>query len=67
MSGAISTQAARLAIVAIVSYQILLITLIFLRQDLALSWHTISEWAIGSYGWIMSCGFLFSALSYAAR
>jgi hypothetical protein len=63
MSGAISTRAARLAVVAIVSYQILLIALIFLRPDLAPSWHTISEWAMGPYGWIMSCGFLISALS----
>jgi hypothetical protein len=53
-SAAISTRAARLAIVAIASYQILLIALIFLRPDLAPSWHTISEWAIGPYGWIMS-------------
>ena len=65
-SATISTSAARLAIVAIVSYQILLIALIFLRPDLAPSWHTISEWAIGRYGWIMSGGFLISALSYAA-
>jgi hypothetical protein len=65
-SAAISTGAARLAIVAIVSYQILLIALIFLRPDLAPSWHTISEWAIGPYGWIMSGAFLISALSYAA-
>jgi hypothetical membrane protein len=65
-SAAISTRAARLAIVAIVSYQILLIVLIFVRPDLAPSWHTISEWAIGPYGWIMSGAFLISALSYAA-
>jgi hypothetical protein len=65
-SAAISTGAARLAIVAIVSYQILLIALIFVRPDLAPSWHTISEWAIGRYGWIMSGAFLISALSYAA-
>ena len=64
-SAAISTRAARLAIVAIVSYQILLIALIFLRPDLAPSWHTISEWAIGPYGWMMSGAFLISALSYA--
>ena len=66
MSGAISTRAARLAIIAIIFYQILLIALIFLRPDLAPSWHTISEWAIGRYGWIMSGAFLISALSYAA-
>ena len=65
-SEAISTRAARLAIATIVSYQILLIALIFLRRDLVLSWHTISEWAIGPYGWIMSGAFLISALSYAA-
>src|SRR5215831_7526291 len=62
----ISTRAARLAIGAILSYQILLIVLIFLRPDLDPSWHTISEWAIGPYGWIMSGAFLLSALSYAA-
>jgi hypothetical protein len=53
-SGAISTRAARLSIIAIISHQILLIALIFLRPDLAPSWHTISEWAIGPHGWIMS-------------
>jgi hypothetical protein len=63
---AIPTTAARLAMGAIVFYQILLIVLIFLRPDLAPSWHTISEWAIGPYGWIMSGAFLISALSYAA-
>lgn len=62
----ISTRAARLAVVTIASYQILLIALIFLRPDLAPSWHTISEWAIGPYGWMMSAGFLISALSYGA-
>jgi hypothetical protein len=66
MSGGSSISAARLAIVAIVLYQIVLITLILLRPDLAFSWHTISEWAIGPYGWIMSGAFLISAMSYAA-
>ena len=65
-SAAISTTAAHVAIGAIVSYQVLLIVLIFLRPDLDPSWHTISEWAIGRYGWLMSGGFLLSALSYAA-
>src|SRR5437667_11852166 len=65
-SGAISTTAARLAIAAIITYQLLLIALIFLRRDLAPSWHTISEWAIGPYGWIMSGAFLISGLSYSA-
>lgn len=65
-SAAISPTAARLAIGAIVSYQILLVVLIFLRPDLDPAWHTVSEWAIGPYGWIMSVGFLLSAVSYAA-
>lgn len=65
-SGTISTTAARLGIVAIIAYQVLLIVLIFLRPDLDPSWHTISEWAIGPYGWVMSDAFLISALSYAA-
>ena len=46
-SAAISNEAARLAIAAIATYQVLLIVLIFLRSDLDPSWHTISEWAIG--------------------
>ena len=65
-SEAISTRAARLAMAAIITYQVVLIALIFLRPDLAPSWHTISEWAIGPYGWVMSGAFLISALSYAA-
>jgi hypothetical protein len=65
-SSPISTAAARLAMTGTVTYQALLIMLIFLRPDLAPSWHTISEWAIGRYGWIMSGAFMISALSYAA-
>ena len=65
-SETISTTAARLAMGRIVSYQTLLIVLIFLRPDLDPSWHTISEWAIGPHGWIMSGAFLISAVSYAA-
>ena len=62
----ISITAARLAIAAILSYNILLVLLIFIRPDLDPSWHTISEWAIGPYGWVMSTAFLISAMSYAA-
>ena len=65
-SAAISTTAARLAMGAIVSYQILLIVLIFLRPDLDPSWHTISEWAVGPHGWLMSGAFLISGASYGA-
>jgi hypothetical protein len=51
---------------AIISYQILLIVLIFLRPDLDPSWHTISEWAIGRHCRIVSGAFMVSGLSYAA-
>jgi hypothetical protein len=62
----ISANAAWVAIGAILTYQSLLLVLIFLRPDLDPSWHTISEWAIGSHGWIMSGAFLVSSLSYAS-
>jgi Protein of unknown function (DUF998) len=65
-SAAISIRAARLAIGAIVFYQVVLILLIFLRPDIDPSWHTVSEWAIGPHGWMMSTALFISALSYAA-
>ena len=65
-SAEISTTAARLAMGASITYQVLLVVLIFLRPDLDPSWHTISEWAIGPHGWMMSGAFLISAVSYAA-
>jgi hypothetical protein len=63
---AISATAARLSIAAMVIYHLLLVLLIFLRPDLDPSWHTISEWAIGPHGWLMTAAFLISASSYAA-
>ncbi len=63
---AISLTAARLSIAAVIAYQAILIALIFIRPDLDPSWHTISEWAIGRYGWIMVLAFLLSALSYGS-
>jgi Protein of unknown function (DUF998) len=50
----------------VITYRVILIARIFLRPELDPSWHTISEWAIGPYGWIMSMAFLISAVSYAA-
>ena len=63
---AVPARAAHIAIGAIVTYQLLLVALIFLRPDLDPSWHTISEWAIGRYGWLMSFAFFSSAVGYAA-
>jgi hypothetical protein len=62
----ISRTAARVSIVAVITYQVTLVALIFIRPDLDPSWHTISEWAIGPHGWIMSLAFLISAVSYGS-
>jgi uncharacterized membrane protein YagU involved in acid resistance len=51
-----SLSAARLAIIAVITYQSLLVALIFIRPDLDPYRHPISEWAIGSHGWIMIIG-----------
>lgn len=64
MNKLLLTRAAWSAIGTIVAYQLLLLLLIFLRPDLDPSWHTISEWAIGPYGWLMTFAFLVSAISY---
>lgn len=60
----IPTNAAWLAMGGILTYQALLVALIFLRPDLDPSWHSISEWATGPHGWIMSGAFLISSVSY---
>jgi hypothetical membrane protein len=63
---AVTIRAANLAIAAIVLYQTLLAVLIVLRPDLDPSWHTISEWVFGPYGWLMTTAFFVSALAYLA-
>jgi hypothetical membrane protein len=55
---------AKLAIAMAITYQLLAIIMIFLRPDLGVYWHTISEWAIGKYGWLMQITFITSGLSY---
>ena len=60
-----ASPAARWAIAAALGWQALLVALIFLRPDLDPSWHTISEWALGRYGWLMVLAFILSATSYA--
>lgn len=54
------------AMTAILTYHALLVALLYLRPDLDPSWHTISEWAIGPYGWLMSAAFLVSAAAHGA-
>jgi Protein of unknown function (DUF998) len=44
----------------------LLAALHFIKPELDPSWHFISEYAIGEYGWIMVLAFLSLALAYAS-
>lgn len=60
----VSTKAAWLTIGAGVAYQALLGALIFFRPDLNPSWHSVSEWAIGPHGWVMSGTFLVCSINY---
>lgn len=64
--GRLSVMAARVSIAAVTTYHVLLFTLIFLRPDLDPSWHTISEWVTGPYGWLMVMAFIVSAVSYGS-
>jgi hypothetical membrane protein len=47
-----------------VAYQALMGALILIRPDLDPSWHSVSEWATGPHGWIMSSTFLVCSISY---
>jgi hypothetical protein len=56
-------RGAQVSLAAAITYQVLLLILIRLRPDLDPYWHTLSEWVVGPYGWLMSLGFLISALT----
>ncbi|HEY9001170.1 MAG TPA: DUF998 domain-containing protein [Mucilaginibacter sp.] len=58
------TLSAKLAIVLAVLYELLQVLLIYLRPDLPVYSTTISEWAIGRFGWLMQTAFELSALAY---
>jgi hypothetical protein len=61
---AISPTAARLSFAAAATFVLLLAALHFIKPESDPSWHFISEYAIGDYGWIMVLAFLSLALSY---
>jgi hypothetical protein len=63
---AISLTAARLSLGTAVAFLILLAALHVIKPELDPSWHFISEYAIGNYGWIMTLAFLSLALSCAS-
>jgi len=65
-ASAIPLIAAWAAMASVLLYQVLLIILVFLRPDLDPTWHTISEWVIGPYGWLMRIAFFTWAASYVA-
>jgi hypothetical membrane protein len=62
----LARTAARVSIAAVVTYQVLLAVVIFIRPEIDPARHPISEYAIGRLGWIMVLAFLCSALSYAS-
>jgi hypothetical protein len=61
---AISRSAALLAFAGAATFAVLLAALHFLKPGLDPSWHFISEYAIGRYGWVMVLAFLSLALGY---
>ena len=61
---AISRSAALLALAGAATFAVLLAALHFLKPGLDPSWHFISEYAIGEYGWIMALAFLSLAPGY---
>ena len=60
---AISLTAARISLVSGATLVVLLTALHFVKPDLNPSWHVISEYALGDYGWIMTIAFLAWGLS----
>jgi hypothetical protein len=62
----VSSTAARLSLAAAATFVILLAALHFIKPELDPSWHFISEYAIGRYGWMMVLAFLSLALSYVS-
>jgi hypothetical protein len=63
---AVSPTAARLSLAAAATFVLLLVALHFIKPGLDPSWHFISEYAIGDYGWIMVLAFLSLAIGYVS-
>jgi hypothetical protein len=63
---AISPTAARLSFAGAATFAVLLAALHIIKPELDPSWHFISAYAIGEYGWIMVLAFLSLALGYAS-
>ena len=63
---AVSRTAALLSFAGAATFVVLLAALHFIKPELDPSWHFISEYAIGDYGWMMVLAFLSLALSYVS-
>jgi hypothetical protein len=63
---AIPLMAARLSFAGAAMFVVLLALLHLIKPELDPSWHFVSEYAIGDYGWMMVLAFLSLALSYVA-
>jgi hypothetical protein len=63
---AVSSTAARLSFASAATFVVLLAALHFIKPELDPSWHFISEYAIGRYGWVMVLAFLSLALGYVS-
>jgi hypothetical protein len=63
---AVSRTAALLSFAGAATFVVLLAALHFIKPELDPSWHFISEYAIGRYGWVMVLAFLSLALSYVS-
>lgn len=61
-----TTLSAKIAIVSIIAYQLMMATLIFIRPEIDPARQPISEYAIGRLGWLAVLAFLCSAVSYGA-
>ena len=63
---AISRTAALVSLGAAITFVVLRAALHVIKPELDPSWHFISEYGIGDYGWIMVLAFLSLALGYVA-
>jgi hypothetical protein len=61
--GALSGSAARVSVTSATAFLALLALLHLVRPELDPSWRMVSEYAIGSYGWLMVLAFFSLSLS----
>jgi hypothetical protein len=61
---AVPRSAARVSFASATAFAVLLVALHFVKPELDPSWHFISEYAIGDYGWMMVLAFISLSVSY---